>query len=532
MQQEQTTLSVGATIRSPYGDRYVIEGFLGMGGFGAVYLVRDRRVKQHLFALKEVIDPKKRDRERFIFEAEILKRLDHWALPHVYQMFEDARLKRVYMLMDYIEGRDLEALRKEQPDERISLPLVLNLMAPIVDALVYLHHQDPPIVHRDIKPENIIVPARGDEAVLVDFSIAKEYVEERTTTVIRHGSPGYAALEQYGSGTTPRTDIYGLAATIYTLLTGSIPPDAITRAIGSKGFDPLEPANLITPDVPWAVAMTIERAMSISSNDRFATVEEFWQELKVHSTQQRVDVPDKASPNTPQPLIVLAQAQAQAQAHITSTPASLQRSESFPSVTHNTGHTHLSITPTSLQQRLHLPPLIKYRSSLPIFLVLLLIIAIGTVSYALLHGSPSSAPQKATPASATPQVRVTSAAVSPTSTLPRGAPKYPILGASYTGTVVDLLAKEKTSMVLTRIQQNQGSIQGYFQGLGFVGPFKGTITPSGHLQFKVEMRAGQSILSFEGDIKVGGDIVGSFEVLLSQGQPTGESGLWNVASKA
>ena len=73
MQQEQTTLPVGATIRSPYGDRYIIEGFLGMGGFGAVYLVRDRRVKQHLFALKEVIDPKKRDRERFIFEAEILK---------------------------------------------------------------------------------------------------------------------------------------------------------------------------------------------------------------------------------------------------------------------------------------------------------------------------------------------------------------------------------------------------------------------------------------------------------------------------
>jgi len=87
-------------------------------------------------------------------------------------------------------------------------------------------------------------------------------------------------------------------------------------------------------------------------------------------------------------------------------------------------------------------------------------------------------------------------------------------------------------MVLTRIQQNQGSIQGYFQGLGFVGPFKGSITPSGHLQFKVAVRAGQSTLWFDGDIKVGGDIVGSFEVLLGEGQPTGESGLWNVASNA
>jgi len=526
MQQEQTTLPVGATIRSPYGDRYLIEGFLGMGGFGAVYLVRDRRVKQHLFALKEVIDPKKRDRERFIFEAEILKRLDHRALPHVYQVFEDSKLKRVYMLMDYIEGRDLEALRKEQPDERISLPLVLTLMAPIVDALVYLHHQDPPIVHRDIKPENIIVPARGDEAVLVDFSIAKEYVEERTTTVIRHGSPGYAALEQYGSGTTPRTDIYGLAATIYTLLTGSIPPDAITRAIGSKGFDPLEPANLITPDVPWAIAMTIERAMSISSNDRFATVEEFWQELKVHFTQQQVDVSDKAPLNTPHPLTV----PAQALARMTSTPASLQRSESFPSATHNSGHARMSITLASLQQQ-RPPPFRRYRTYLPIFLVLLLV-AIGTVSYVLCYGSLSSAPHKATSAPATPQVRVTPAAVSPTSTLSLRPSTYPILGASYSGTVVDLLAKEKTNMVLTHIQQSQGSIQGYFQGLGFVGPFKGSITPSGHLQFKVAVRAGQSTLRFDGDIKVGGDIVGSFEVLLGQGQPTGESGLWNVASSA
>src|SRR6266516_797102 len=114
MQQEQITLPVGATIRSPYGDRYLIEGFLGMGGFGAVYLVRDRRIKERLFALKEVIDPNKGDRERFIFEAEVLKRLNHRALPHVYQVFEYEKLKRVYMLMDYIEGRDLEALLAEQ----------------------------------------------------------------------------------------------------------------------------------------------------------------------------------------------------------------------------------------------------------------------------------------------------------------------------------------------------------------------------------------------------------------------------------
>src|SRR3989440_7317410 len=373
MRLEHITLPGGVTVRDPNGDRYVIEGLLGKGMAGAVYLVRDRRMRHNQFALKEVIDPSRQDRARFTFEAQVLKRLEHRALPRVYRVFEHDKLRRVYMLMDYIQGQDLEVLRQEQAEQRFSLSLVLTLLAPVVDALIYLHHQDPPIVHRDIKPANIIVPTRGSEALLVDFGIAKEYVEERTTTVIRHGSPGYAALEQYGSGTTPRTDIYGLAATIYTLLTGSIPPDAITRAIGSKGFDPLEPANLITPDVPWAIAMTIERAMSISSNDRFATVEEFWQELKVNFTQQQVDVPDKASLNTPQPLTF----PAQAQARMTSTPTFLQRSESFPSATHNAGHARISITTASLQQQLHPSRLRKYRPSLPIFLVLLLIVAIG-----------------------------------------------------------------------------------------------------------------------------------------------------------
>src|SRR6266566_5009197 len=157
-------LKLGATIRDPSGGRYVIEGLLGKGGFGAVYLVRERRDKRRQFALKEVINPNKQDRERFIFEGEILKRLYHRALPRVYRIFEHGKLKRVYMLMDYIKGKNLETLRKEQPEQRFSLSLVLSLMAPIVDALIYLHHQEPPIVHRDIKPENIIVPIGADEA--------------------------------------------------------------------------------------------------------------------------------------------------------------------------------------------------------------------------------------------------------------------------------------------------------------------------------------------------------------------------------
>ena len=279
----------------------MIEGLLGTGGVGAVYLVRDRRVKENLFALKEVIDPDKRDRERFVFEGEVLKRLDHQALPRVYRVFEHDKLKRVYMLMDFIAGKNLETLRQEQPERRFSLPLALTLMAPVVDALIYLHHQDPPIVHRDIKPANIIVPIGADEAMLVDFGSAKEYVANETTA-LTHRSPGYAAPEQYGTGTTPRTDIYGLGATFYTLLTGRVLVDAISRIMKSKGVDPLNLANLLAPAVPPTVAQALQRALSISSADRYESIEEFWQDLNAHATEQPVQIPRVTSADTPQPL--------------------------------------------------------------------------------------------------------------------------------------------------------------------------------------------------------------------------------------
>ena len=268
---------------------------LGKGGFGAVYRVRDRRVRSNVFALKEVIDPNGHERNRLAFECELLKRLDHPGLPRVYRVFDDERNSRVYMLMDYIEGPNLERLRLQQPEKRFSLPRVMKILAPIVEAMNYLHSQHPPIIHRDIKPANIIVPLAGDGdgAVLVDFGIAKEYDQDSTTTAVRHCSPGYGAPEHYARGTNTRTDIYGLAATFYTLLTGSVPVDALYRMtqLGSKHEDPLKPVNTVISEIPQHIADAIERAMSINSNDRFATVEEFWQALEPDSIVEEEPVP-------------------------------------------------------------------------------------------------------------------------------------------------------------------------------------------------------------------------------------------------
>ncbi len=492
MQQEQLILPAGVSVRDPAGGRYVIEALLGEGGSGAVYLVRDHSDSQKRYALKEVINPDKHDRARFTFEGQVLWRLEHRALPRVYSVFENDKLKRVYMLMDYIEGLNLEVLQKQEPEQRFPLSLSLAILTPVVDALSYLHRQDPPIVHRDVKPANIIVPMRGEGAVLVDFGIAKEFVMDKTTNVIRHGSPGYAAPEQYGGGTDPHTDLYGLAATLYTMLTGVIPPDAISRATRSKALDPLRSVILLVPSTPPEVAVAIERAMSISIDDRYEKIEQFWQELHGNGARERVEVADTVPLNAPGPL-------------------------SLPE------QNHKKVTTPPLQQELPKLEARKRGILLPVVLAFLISVVVGVgvvvsiLAFAPRNTSSPPATHTVTP-SRTPSI--------PTPTVNVGA--YPRLATSYGGTIKDLLSGQRTDMFLTNVLQNQGNIKGSFRGLGLVGTFKGTVSASGDVHFTVSIWGGNETLSFEGTIKIGGDIVGTFDVLDQNGYRTGESGLWDA----
>ena len=160
-------------------------------------------------------------------------------------------------------------------------------------------------------------------------------------------------------------------------------------------------------------------------------------------------------------------------------------------------------------------------------LVLLLLIA-GLGTAFVLHAR-GNGPVSPTSQKHSAQV-VSSSNASPTQ-IP-GASLYPSLAASYAGTVADLMTRENTPLHLTDIQQNLGSIQGFFQGLGLAGPFNGTVTTSGQVQFTVTLYADKQSLLFEGTIKVGGDMVGTFAVLNQQGQPSGETGLWNMAANS
>ena len=199
-------------------NRYEIIKEIGRGGMGIVYLAKSLSVG-NLWAVKKV--PKK-DRESFDFLAEpnILKKLNHPALPRIVDIFEDE--EAIYIVEDYIEG---EALDKQlQKRKSFDEATVIEWCKQLCKVLMYLHNQKPnPIIYRDMKPSNII--ANSDNVVkLIDFGIAREYKTDSGSDTSYVGTRGYAAPEQYGiSQTDARTDIYSLGVTMYHLLTGKSP---------------------------------------------------------------------------------------------------------------------------------------------------------------------------------------------------------------------------------------------------------------------------------------------------------------------
>jgi serine/threonine protein kinase len=220
-------------------------------------------------------------------EARLLNHLRHNALPKVSDHFtEDGGH---FLVMEFIEGSDFAELMKQR---KVPFPLtdVLRWADELLDALEYLHTQETPVVHRDIKPPNIKLTPRG-RIVLLDFGLAKGAPSQTASGAASsvHGfSLNFAPLEQMeGSGTGPRSDLYSLAATLYFLLTGVRPPDAVARAVASiKGRpDPLRPAHLVQPQVPAAVGQILHRAMSQNSALRQASAAELRDALRLAANE-------------------------------------------------------------------------------------------------------------------------------------------------------------------------------------------------------------------------------------------------------
>ncbi|HEY4388724.1 MAG TPA: serine/threonine-protein kinase [Ktedonobacteraceae bacterium] len=237
--------------------RYRIIGQIGQGGFGVVYKAQDRKlgrivaIKQITLAdlsTREIIDAT----DSYNRETTILPRLHHYNLPLLYDHFTDP--EHWYIVMEYIEGQTLEELLANTKGGRLPIKKVLTIGRALCDTLAYLHRQQQPIIFRDVKPGNIMV-TKGGRVYLIDFGIARRYRPEKTRDTGALGSPGYAAPEQYGSAqSTIQTDLYGLGATLQTMLTGKEP---------SEGADIHEEAG-----VPDALKMLIQQMLERDPRQR------------------------------------------------------------------------------------------------------------------------------------------------------------------------------------------------------------------------------------------------------------------------
>jgi len=255
---------------------------------GSIYRAEDQRLPGRLCAVKEVQpDPsaspalREQAQQQFLQEASILARLDHPYLPKVSDFFHEKG--RDYLVMDYVPGKDLRQISQEcwGAGEPLPAQQVIEWGEQILDALIYLHEHDPPVVHRDIKPANIkLTPT--DRIKLVDFGLVKlmDHDDARTITVVQgRGTALYTPLEQYGgdSGhTDARSDIYALGATFYHLLTGQAPPSAKARFLNPGR---LRPPHVLNPSVTKKVSEAVMWAMEMHPDDRPESLRQFRQAL-------------------------------------------------------------------------------------------------------------------------------------------------------------------------------------------------------------------------------------------------------------
>ncbi len=210
--------------------RYCIISQIGQGGFGVVYKARDRTHKNKLVAIKQINLGALRPREiieatdSYNREVTLLSTFRHTSLPRVYDHFTDA--EHWYLVMDFIRGETLEDYLARHG--HCSMRQVLNIGITLSTVLAYLHTRTPPVIFRDVKPANIMRTPRG-QLYLIDFGIARRFIPGKKKDTGPLGSPGYAAPEQYGKAqTTVQTDIYGLGATLQTLLTGQDPLERVS----------------------------------------------------------------------------------------------------------------------------------------------------------------------------------------------------------------------------------------------------------------------------------------------------------------
>ena len=271
------------------GGKYKIEKFLGQGGFGITYqatavsnsapvaikeLLPDKCSRQGTQIIwPRSIQPQTRQDQirKFKEEAECLSKWNHPNIVPVYAWFEQNNT--AYLVMAFIAGQLLSKILEEEgslPESRVN-----RYILQIASALKCVHTNN--LLHRDIKPDNIIVDTQ-DRAILIDFGSARAFIAGHTNNMTQMLTPGYAPLEQYiyTARRSPSTDLYSLCASMYHLLTGKMPADAL---VDRQETDKLIPPRQIVPSIHPQTEQIILVGMSMHVGDRFQTADELMDAL-------------------------------------------------------------------------------------------------------------------------------------------------------------------------------------------------------------------------------------------------------------
>jgi outer membrane protein assembly factor BamB/tRNA A-37 threonylcarbamoyl transferase component Bud32 len=250
-------------------NRYQIQDVIGVGGMGSVYRARDLHFPHviKLVAVKEMInnapDPlvRKTIVQNFEREANILVTLNHIAIPQIFDFFSIE--ERSYLVLEYIHGKDLEALLQEK-NSPLDEDNVMVWAIELCDVLEYLHSYKPePIIFRDVKPSNVMINQQG-RVVLVDFGIAKNFKTGQKGTMI--GTEGYSPPEQYRGDATPVADIYALGATLHHLLTNHDPRMEAPFSFSERKI------RSINPRVSLELEVVIDTALQYNPEERFRSI--------------------------------------------------------------------------------------------------------------------------------------------------------------------------------------------------------------------------------------------------------------------
>ena len=294
-QAAEKTLQLGTMLKS----RYKIGTVIGDGGFGITYRAVDMNTGKGVavkeFYPREVVARSSMDHttvklvnrdntaqfqkglNSFLEEANGLARFNNTdKIVNVYDFFEQNGT--AYIVMEYLRGKPLSRYAKDHGG-KISVSAAINVIMKMCEALSYVHGAG--MVHRDISPDNIFVEKTG-KIKLIDFGAARESYgnEEKTLSIVL--KPNYAPPEQFRkkSRQGPWTDVYALGATVYKLLTGRTPDQAIDRIME----DEMQVPSRYNPEVPLFLDRIVMKMMAPKIEDRFQNCDEVRREMLKHVT--------------------------------------------------------------------------------------------------------------------------------------------------------------------------------------------------------------------------------------------------------